>query len=62
MVILNRLEALRGAIASRRWDETEFQFDRVLRAVTKAEASAKADQPRGEFHAAADVEIPEEQG
>lgn len=35
-VIDVRLDALYRAIAARDWEETEFQFDRVARALEKA--------------------------
>ena len=35
IVLDTRLEALRQAIARREWDETEWQYDRVLRAALK---------------------------
>tara|TARA_Y100000310_G_scaffold54162_1_gene49692 strand:+ start:717 stop:1352 length:636 start_codon:yes stop_codon:yes gene_type:complete len=39
-VILARMEALAIDIKARDWDGVEFQFDRVLRAVTKAREAA----------------------
>jgi hypothetical protein len=34
-VALVRMEQLKAAIESRDWSQTEFQFDRVLRSLTK---------------------------
>jgi hypothetical protein len=34
-VVLIRMEQLKHAIAARDWTQTEFQFDRVLRSLTK---------------------------
>ncbi len=34
-VALVRMEQLKAAIQSRDWSQTEFQFDRVLRSLTK---------------------------
>jgi len=34
-IVLVRMEQLRHAIQSRNWLEAEFQFDRVLRSLTK---------------------------
>jgi len=34
-IVLIRLEHLKQAIIDRDWTQTEFQFDRVLRSVTK---------------------------
>jgi hypothetical protein len=34
-VTLVRLEQLRQSITARDWNQTEFQFDRVLRSLTK---------------------------
>lgn len=36
-VVLVRMEQLKRAIQHRDWGETEFQFDRVLRSLTKYE-------------------------
>lgn len=41
LVILTRLESLRAAIAARRWGDVEWEFDRVLRATTKAREIAR---------------------
>jgi hypothetical protein len=35
IVTLIRMEQLKQAIVARDWPDTEFQFDRVLRALTK---------------------------
>jgi hypothetical protein len=35
LVIDTRLDALEDAIRARDWEQTEFQFDRVLRATAK---------------------------
>jgi hypothetical protein len=37
-VTLVRMEQLRHAIQSRNWSDTEFQFDRVLRSLTKQQS------------------------
>ncbi len=34
-VVLVRMEQLKAAIERRDWNQTEFQFDRVLRSLTK---------------------------
>jgi hypothetical protein len=37
-VTLVRMEQLKQAIQSRSWEDTEFQFDRVLRSLTKQQS------------------------
>lgn len=46
-VALQRLETLGNEIRARDWEQTEFQFDRVLRAVTKARDVARQSTAAG---------------
>ncbi len=38
-VALVRMEQLKTAIQNRDWSQTEFQFDRVLRSLTKSDST-----------------------
>lgn len=40
-IVMIRLEALENAIRGRDWDDVEFQYDRVLRSVQKAQRNGK---------------------
>ena len=44
-VPMMRMEALKAAILARDWDDTEFQFDRVLRAMNKERALTERAKP-----------------